>query len=702
MTYVEVASNRECAKRTAKMGVVLQDFAQGPLTPYRQNATFDWKKMKVLLEGEEILKHKMDFWNFVENHPTFQHPIESLSLDEYRRLTSQRMYIIFNEGFLTWDKIAVQPLLPASLYSAMFQYNGSLAIKYSLTFGLFGSTIRSLGTDDQIHFADDVENGLIAGCFALTEIAHGTNTKGMRAEAHYDPATEEFVLHSPDFEAAKCWVGSMGKGCTHAIVYARLIMPDKTDHGHHWFVVPIRDPKTLLPYSGVVVGDMGEKVGLNGVDNGFVMFNNYRIPRSNLLSRISQVNREGKYISKFKDPNKQRGASLGALSGGRSMIMCISVAYFTVSLTIAVRYSAVRKQFGTETEELPVIEYQLQQWRLFPYIAVVYAFKIFGDFFMNEMATFQISRFLGAEVSADLGVEIHGISSVGKPLFSWITQKGMQECREACGGHGYLKATRLGDLRNDNDANCTYEGENSVLIQQTSKWLLGFYTEYMNKKQISSPLGSVNFINHCHDILKTKFTSQSIEEISRPENLIKAYDWLVCWMLKITAERLEQNRVKHKDKFTAFNESQAYYARTLAIVFAERYILVKFFEKATSLETEPQIQNVLLRLCSLYGLWSLDQHMAILYQGGYCTGPNPVQFVRDGIIKLCSDLKPEAVSLMDALAPPDFIVNSVLGHSDGNVYKHMQNKMFQTPFTFHRPYWWEEITHWRDHLNSKL
>lgn len=84
------------------------------------------------------------------------------------------------------------------------------------------------------------------------------------------------------------------------------------------------------------------------------------------------------------------------------MIMCISVAYFTVSLTIAVRYSAVRKQFGTETEELPVIEYQLQQWRLFPYIAVVYAFKIFGDFFMNEMATFQISRFLGAEVSVGI------------------------------------------------------------------------------------------------------------------------------------------------------------------------------------------------------------------------------------------------------------------------------------------------------------
>jgi acyl-CoA oxidase len=49
-------------------------------------------------------------------------------------------------------------------------------------------------------------------------------------------------------------------------------MSNGDDHGLHAFVVSIRDPKTMLPYSGVIVGDLGEKASLNGVDNGYVIF----------------------------------------------------------------------------------------------------------------------------------------------------------------------------------------------------------------------------------------------------------------------------------------------------------------------------------------------------------------------------------------------------------------------------------------------
>ena len=74
----------------------------------------------------------------------------------------------------------------------------------------------------------------------------------------------------------------------------------------------------MKAFPGVVIGDMGEKIGLNGLDNGFVMFDHYRIPRDALLNKNGGINEEGKYVSPFKDAKKKMGASLANLSFGRT------------------------------------------------------------------------------------------------------------------------------------------------------------------------------------------------------------------------------------------------------------------------------------------------------------------------------------------------------------------------------------------------
>lgn len=91
----------------------------------------------------------------------------------------------------------------------------------------------------------------------------------------------------------------------------------------------------------------------------FVMFENYRIPRENLLNKNGDVTEDGQYVTRFKSDRDRHGAALGALSMGRVNITGYCEQYGTKALTIAIRYAALRKQFGPEgKEEVAILEYQ--------------------------------------------------------------------------------------------------------------------------------------------------------------------------------------------------------------------------------------------------------------------------------------------------------------------------------------------------------
>lgn len=159
-------------------------------------------------------------------------------------------------------------------------------------------------------------------------------------------------------------------------------------------------------------------------------------------------------------------------------------------------------------------------------------------------------------------------------------------------------------------------------------------------------------------------------------DIMDAYEWLICYLLKETTNKLDGS---NKSEFWKKNDSQVYYAKTLSMAFIQHFFLHRMLVVIDS-AADVAIKNVLLKLFALYGVWSLEKYLATLYQGGYASGSKLTTLVHDAILKLCNDLKDDAVSLIDAIAPPDFAVDSVLGYSDGMVLPSI-SVLFQFKFS---------------------
>lgn len=90
---------------------------------------------------------------------------------------------------------------------------------------------------------------------------------------------------------------------------------------------------------GVTITDMGHKMGVNGVDNAALKFNNVRIPRENMMNKFSDVTEDGVFSSKFKTIGSRFFGVTEKLLSGRLCIASMHVGAARACLYIAIKYA---------------------------------------------------------------------------------------------------------------------------------------------------------------------------------------------------------------------------------------------------------------------------------------------------------------------------------------------------------------------------
>ncbi|CAB3406056.1 unnamed protein product [Caenorhabditis bovis] len=628
---------------------------------YRRKASFDWKKLKIVLEGEDIIEAKNDIIRRMQADPVFQRNYDTLSREEYREVVHKQW-----KAIQSWNLFS-DPYEDLTLTHALSEilefYDQATSARFSLHLNVFGAAVKSMGTEVHADLIKKIDNNEVVGAFCLTEIGHGSNTAEVETTVTYENG--ELVFNSPTITSIKCWAGNLAHSATHAVVFGQLIVKGKNE-GFHGFVIQIRDPLTFDTLPGITIGDMGSKPGAwQGVENGWMEFKNYRAPASALLNKGCQLTPDGSYVSSFKTVSEKKSVSLGTLSIGRISIIGKGMLGCATAATIAIRYSAARHQFGPTKgaeNEVAVLEYPLQQYRLFPYLASAICLRIFNTRFYEHFTEYMMRVMQGekSDELAEFSKEVHALSSGAKPVSTWLGVEALGEARKACGGHGFLSLSRLNKLRDDNDPSQTFEGENFMLLQQTSNVLLG---KYNKGDRVVTPMNTMDLLNKT----PKAFAGWSNCIIS---DVLSAYEYLIHYLLKVTNDEVEKLKKLNKNSFEIKNETQIHRAVPLTIAYTE-HTIIKWCQEFVRNVEDIQLKDILRKVVQLFALFLVERHLATLYIGNYASNGQFGEQVREKLRLSVANLKDDSMALVDTIAPHDFILNSALGSSNGKVYENI-------------------------------
>ena len=549
----------------------------------------------------------------------------------------------------------------------------SLQIKAGVQWGLFASAILHLGTerhhDAYLPGALDLT---VPGAFAMTEIGHGSDVAAVGTTATYDPETEEFVLHTPFRAAWKDYLGNAAKDGVAAVVFAQLITAG-VNHGVHAFYVPIRETgpdgraDALLP--GVSSEDDGLKGGLNGIDNGRLAFDHVRVPRTDLLDRYGEVAADGTYSSPIASPGRRFFTMLGTLVQGRVSLSGAATVVSKMALATAVRYGDERRQFaGSDPHsEVVLLDYQRHQRRLLPLIARTYAAQL-----MHNNLLQRFHEVFSGEHDTDADREdLETLAAASKPLTTWLCLETVQQCREACGGAGYMAENKFTGWHSDMDVYTTFEGDNNVLLQLVGKRLLTDYGRSIARMDVG---GTVRYVadraadmtlhrtplrRAAQSIADFGSAARSALEIREPAVQRELLEERVETMIEEIADALRPAR--HASPEVAAQLFNAHQNDLIEAARAHGDLLQwEAFTESLATVKDPDTRKVLTWLRDLFGLVTIERNLAWYLINGRISSQR-ARTVTSYVNRLLARLRPYAGDLVEAFGYSPEHVGATIG-----------------------------------------
>ncbi|UIZ20985.1 hypothetical protein KXD40_000590 [Peronospora effusa] len=646
--------------------VSTRDQTVAELAAERARANFCSRAMAdFLFGGTKQTELRLETMQLLENFPEFCNDVGRFdrSLEQQREHTVQRirrLHTLFMEHGADVDK-------RDTLADIVGVFDLPLWTRNGVHFGLFLGAIMGQGDQEQLEkWMLPTLMLQLFGCYGMTELGHGSFTRGFKTTATFDEETDEFVIHTPTDTATKWWIGGAGQTATHTVCFAKLVLPNNNgvDHGVQSFIVPLRDVATHDPLPGVKIGDMGSKMGLQGVDNGWIQFDQVRVPRANMLRRYAQVSRDGV----FSQTQHKAQLAYATLLVNRGKIVTLSVGILEKAVTIAVRYAAVRRQ-GLQVNsedahvETRLLDYQTHQYRLMPVLARAYAYRVQTRHITRLLQQFDT---VGSDISEALLADIHGTMSGFKAFYTWDVLEAIDVCRQSCGGNGYSKYTGLAELQADFSVMVTFEGDNTVMAQQTANYLLRCVEKLRRGEKLA---GSVQYLEREQaSNQRSQWDVKSAADLNNAALLRDALDVYTGRHVFQVAAKLAESEGK----------TELERANSCLVDFVEIARVHVFYNGATAFLDQIEalkakslgktLEPALEALCQLYICQELDRGAAFLLKEKFMSTFQS-NLVRVQLMKNCARVRADCVALVDAFMLTDTVLNSSVGRADGSIYE---------------------------------